>query len=447
MKWFYPALGLGALLLILAPVGLRVLSWPGEQSAEVASADVRAGEVLFAHEWQAHDKLCASGDGLGPVFNATSCAACHKQGGLGGGGGLEHNVTTFEFRRDRPVVVMDPDDQVVRNLAVRDGVIHAFAIAPEYQETLHLLGGNLPRTSRPDLGQLIGPQEKNRALGRAQRLELPAGLRLSQRNTPALFGVGLIDAIPERAILANARKQQLRYGMAPGDTDRLPVGRPSRTKDGRIGKFGWKGQSASLQEFVQAACANELGLSNPGHAQPKPLGKPDYQAVGFDLTQKQCDQMTAFVAALPRPEQRLPDDPDHRAAVVEGQQLFNKIGCAACHTPQLGSAEGIYSDLLLHRMGEELEAGGSSYGGDVPPPGRSPGDDGPLPSEWRTPPLWGVADSAPYLHDGRAATLEQAIRMHGGQAQRSAARFERLSPTRQNQVLLFLKSLRAPSGK
>ena len=104
--------------------------------------------------------------------------------------------------------------------------------------------------------------------------------------------------------------------------------------------------------------------------------------------------------------------------------------------------DGIYSDLLLHQMGQEL-VGGGSYG--EPPIPDSPGGDGPSPSEWRTPPLWGVADSAPYMHDGRADTLEEAIALHGGQGQRSALHFnQKLNRGEQLQLIAFLKTLRAP---
>jgi CxxC motif-containing protein (DUF1111 family) len=194
---------------------------------------------------------------------------------------------------------------------------------------------------------------------------------------------------------------------------------------------------------VQAACANELGLGNPGAAQPRPLGKPDYVSPGLDLTAEQCDQLTAFVASLPRPVERLPEDYSAREQAKAGKKLFRTIGCADCHTPDLGSVEGIYSDLLLHRMGQTL-VGGGSYGEPPPPlPGCSPAES-PQNDEWRTPPLWGVADSAPYLHDGRAATLEEAIQMHAGQGTRSARRFARLSQAEQAQLVAFLKTLRAP---
>src|SRR5262245_59501110 len=124
--------------------------------------------------------------------------------------------------------------------------------------------------------------------------------------------------------------------------------------------------------------------------------------------------MTEFIASLDRPGSRLPQNEPARERVVLGERVFTKIGCAECHTPNLGSIEGIYSDLLLHRMGRDLQSA-SAYYEPRPPDNNRPGTPGDVarPDEWRTPPLWGVADSAPYLHDGRAATLEEAITLHG----------------------------------
>src|SRR5207247_1863469 len=113
-------------------------------------------------------------------------------------------------------------------------------------------------------------------------------------------------------------------------------------------RFGWKAQTASMSDFVRAACANELGLGNPGQAQPKPLSNQSYQPPGLDLTAEQCDQITAFVASLSRPVEKTPQDPKEKENVVAGKKIFNSIGCASCHTPDLGGVSGLYSDLLLH---------------------------------------------------------------------------------------------------
>ncbi|MCI0456520.1 MAG: c-type cytochrome [Gemmataceae bacterium] len=414
-----------ALLVVLTPVGLRVAFWQGHTPPAADASSIEAGKTLFTHEWKPNDPLAGGGDGLGPVFNASSCVACHRQGGLGGSGGLEHNVTTFLVQPTTP------------NGKTREGVVHARASQPQFQETLALVNGELPRVARPALASLLPNQ-----FGRTG-LTIPIGVQLSQRNTPALFGSGLIDSIPDRVIIAEERWQRLRHGLAPVGDPARPIGKAPRLAEGRVGKFGWKGQSGSLLEFVQAACANELGLGNPGSAQPAPLGKPDYRPAGLDLTTEQCQQMTAFIAGLVRPTQKLPDDSAARTRVQEGERLFHKVGCADCHTPDLGSVAGLYSDLLLHRMGAEL-IGGSAYYGDPTPVANGPSSSGLLPDEWRTPPLWGVADSAPYLHDGRAKTLAEAIQLHRGQAEQSAARFSRLPSSDQARVIEFLKSLRAP---
>jgi CxxC motif-containing protein (DUF1111 family) len=401
MRRLHPAVYVVLGLLALVPPALRGLAWlraPRPWQSDPALAE--AGAKLFQHEWTPHDPLANGGDGLGPVYNASSCVACHSQGGMGGSGGLSANVTTF--------TLSVPGGQL-------EGVIHARAINPGYQES-----------------------ESSIRLG-----SNPVPIKVSQRNTPPLFGAALIDAIPDRAIIATQRREWLRWGR-PAERDvNVPVGR-ALVRNGRVGHFGWKAQSGSLAEFVQAACANELGLGNPGQAQPTPLGQPGYQPPGLDLTLEQCNQLTAFVASLPRPVERLPEEPALRGRALAGKKLFHDTGCANCHTPDVGSVEGLYSDLLLHPMGDTLQGGGS-YNSPSQPilPDTSPGD-GPSPDEWRTPPLWGVADSGPYLHDGRAGTLEQAILLHGGQGARSAQHFQKLSQAQQAQLVAFLKTLRAP---
>jgi CxxC motif-containing protein (DUF1111 family) len=182
-------------------------------------------------------------------------------------------------------------------------------------------------------------------------------------------------------------------------------------------------------------------------AQPASLSKPDYRPRGLDLTDRQCDQMTAYISSLPRPREVVPASPAEAARAVAGKKHFKQIGCANCHTPDLAEAQGIYSDLLLHQMGEGL-GGGGSYGDSPAESVDQPDSDGgsTSPSEWRTPPLWGVADSAPYLHDGRAATLAEAIKLHAGQAGPSATRFASLSDVQREELIAFLNTLRAPSA-
>jgi CxxC motif-containing protein (DUF1111 family) len=416
-------------LAVAVPLGIRAVTRPTPpQQTPLDPALVQAGQVLFNHDWVPNDPLCAAGDGLGPVYNATSCVACHKQGGVGGSGGLEHNVTVFVAGAQRMRGHFG-------NETPRQGVVHAHAV--KFQETLKDVDPGFPAISQPPLALLLPSRCGGR--GRDEQFEMALfRVQLSQRNTPALFGAKLIDEIPDSVIIANERSQRLAALGAPPDSEERPIGRALRLPDGRVGHFGWKAQSASLSDFVRAACAGELGLSNPGQDQPRPLTKPDYQVAGFDLTAQQCDQITAFVAALPRPIERPWADAGQRHAAARGRNHFDAIGCADCHVPQVGSVAGIYSDLLMHRMGSDLEGSGS-YNQQPD----SPGSDS-FPDEWRTPPLWGVADSGPWLHDGRAATLEQAIELHAGQAAGAAGRYRRLGQQEQGQLIAFLQSLRAP---
>ncbi len=416
-----------AAVAVVAPVGLRLVTKDRHRPQPVDPAMALAGEELFNHKWTPNDPLANGGDGLGPVFNANSCVFCHSQSRPGGGGDLDQNVTTFAVRSGPN---MDK---------LREGVIHRFG-----GESLAQVGPGLPDVQQVSLDQL----PKAGVPFKPGTLVLPRGVRVSQLNTPALFGTKLIDDLPDSVIIANEKAQRLRHALAPAGITDLPVGRASRTASGHVGRFGWKAQTATLAAFVRAACANELGLGNPSQPQPTPLFNPGYQPPALDLTNEQCDQITAFVAALPRPAEKPPDTPADAEAARAGKKLFASVGCADCHVPDVGGVEGIYSDLLLHHMGADLEGGGSYYDKPLPPvPGSDPGPEpvGPAtPAEWRTPPLWGVADSAPYMHDGRAATLEQAIGAHTGQGASSAARFNRLNPTEQRQLVAFLKTLRAP---
>jgi CxxC motif-containing protein (DUF1111 family) len=212
------------------------------------------------------------------------------------------------------------------------------------------------------------------------------------------------------------------------------------------------------------ACAVELGLQVPGHPQSPLPTKPEERLVGLDLTGPECDALIEFVRELPAPKVTAAN---HRAItdyIATGRKLFEKVGCAMCHVPRLGEVEGIYSDLLLHDLGTDLaDQGGYSQSFETLPDevvsaeseGTTNGASGKRPfrahatrpadaTEWRTPPLWGVGQSAPYLHDGRAETLEDAILHHGGEAARSTEMFFDLEPTDRARLIAFLKTLGTP---
>ena len=165
---------------------------------------------------------------------------------------------------------------------------------------------------------------------------------LSQRNSPALFGLGAIRSITAQRMRAVANKQAT---QTAGEIS------------GRVaGKFGWRGQVQTLQQFVSGACAGELGLNQGASAtQANDPADPNYVSPLLDISPSDVMQLTSFVASLPRPVEQ--HSKDHtRKYIRSGEKIFNSIGCAICHVPDLRPVTGLFSDLLLHDMGQELQA-------------------------------------------------------------------------------------------
>jgi mono/diheme cytochrome c family protein len=394
-----------------------------------SAKEIEAGRDLFEHEWTVNDPR-AHGDGVGPIFNATSCVACHFQGGVGGGGENRHNAVAFE-------ISPRPGDPVFHH-----GTIHNYSRDPAHQESLAKLNQLYPVVA----SQVIAPGTQH--CGPTVTPDFDP-VRIDQVQPTSLFGAGWIDLISERAITQNRmsrlRKQTLKELQL--DFDQIPVGRSRVLEDGSIGKFGWKSQHSSLAAFVNAACANELGLGTPETPQANYVGDTP-TPVKADLDKKQVRALVSFVKTLPRPVEA-----DTSAISERGKALFKTAGCSVCHVPDMGGVSGVYSDFLLYSLDEPPQnpggfpGRGGSYGGEPPPQLNLPQrpDDEPKPSEWRTPPLWGVADSAPYLHDGRAATLHDAILDHKGDAKLALKAYQQLSGDDQAALVAFLKTLKAPT--
>jgi CxxC motif-containing protein (DUF1111 family) len=466
----------GALAWIVTPIGAAdAPKSPGRDS-------VALGEELFHREWVANDTRSPRGDGLGPVYNDTSCVACHNLGGPGGAGPASKNIFLLNAVRataqaqGRKVVAADepnepekaatpptPAGPVGFHPGFRDSrsiVLHRFGTDPRYGEWASKKLGMPALVSGPALRQqaslsLASRIERQSPLGARRIVFEGFQITRSERNTSPLFGAGLIDAIDDEAIEAVAVDQ------AKSKTFPEVHGRVGRLPDGRIGRFGWKAQMASLDDFVRTACAVEIGLEVPDHHQSidplAPGGKPR----GLDLIDEECSSLTRFVASMPAPVERKPSGPHEASWISAGRTLFVTTGCASCHRPKLGGVDGLYSDLLLHDMGPSLGDTGS-YGIRQPDSSEETNDSGrPILAganrpdsptfvagarrqEWRTPPLWGLRDSGPYLHHGRAETLEQAIALHGGEAERTTRRYFDLSPAERSKLEAFLKSLVAP---
>lgn len=264
-------------------------------------------------------------------------------------------------------------------------------------------------------------------------------------NTTALFGAGWIDRISIKTIVYESRQRSFRAvsDELSGKLDRIRPGRPRVLADGRIGKFGWKAQFANLEDFVAAACANELGLGNSKMEQARPWTRANHAKVRPDLDDAQFRALVAYVDTLPRPVEIVPDDQENLERVERGKAIFSQIGCTLCHTPDLGGVHGVYSDFLLHRLSSPNPSG-NTYdqleGIPIPLP-----EEHPLPDEWKTPALWGVADSAPYFHDGASLTLESAILRHEGDAASVTRLYRSLAEDDRKSVIAFLTTLKAPA--
>jgi CxxC motif-containing protein (DUF1111 family) len=364
--------------------------------------------------------------------------ACHHQGGPGGAGPTSTNVEILSAATRFGSTSRADSHPGLRTS--RSVVLHRFGVDPMYKAwRLRLLGNDALAdmvesvdTEIQQVHKMMGPESS--ALGMRRGRSLVAGIVLPQRNPPALFGTGLIDAIADEALLAAEKQRFPEFPEVRGHVNHL--------KDGRIGRFGWKAEVPTLREFVLAACANELGLEVPGHHQAVSPLEPDAKANGLDLTKEECDALVAYVRQLPAASGRRPAGAREAQAVATGRSRFEAAGCATCHLPRLGGIEGMYSDLLLHDLGVMLSDSSSYYG--IKEPDSASG--GAKNQEWRTPPLWGFRESGPYLHDGRANTLEEAVALHGGQATASAKRFFKLLPEERLQVQAFLRSLRAPAA-
>lgn len=487
-----------------AMAGVVAVARAADRSGEVAGRDVDRGRELFTREWVPGDPAGHPGDGLGPMYNDTSCVACHNQGGVGGGGPSHKNVDhvtavvtpvagepgqaggpsllgmivrrpqaprTKAAAPARPRTKGEPADRsplIKLHAGFRDAsnlVVHRFGLDADHaQRRSQVLNPHMAPTARQNAGIFTHSPEMASLAMQMERFPVVLPVELghfiltrSQRNPAPLFGAGLIDAIPDAVLEAAAAQKDLRFPEVQG--------RVCRLDGGRIGRFGWKADQASLEDFVLTACAVELGLEVPGRHQGIRPDDPDYRSPGLDLTRDECDALTAFVRSLPAPTQRTPATRKEAEAIGSGRAAFDRIGCAACHRPRLGSVDGIYSDLLLHDLGETL-GGNGTYGSFLPDTEESgPLADAGFPSgldafaggppsprpakrkEWRTPPLWGIRDSGPYLHDGRAETLEQAIALHDGEARWSRTYYFRLSNEERVALETFLKSLVAPGTR
>jgi CxxC motif-containing protein (DUF1111 family) len=344
----------------------------GEYGAPLSGIDAEQrasfeqGRILF-------DRDFGFSEGVGPLLNGDSCRSCHFDPVIGGAGpsGVD---------------------------AMRQGIFAGFVFSP-------------PSTGTALLRHSVS----------AVRPEADAEANFfEQRQTPSTLGLGLLEQVPREAIEALAD---------PDDADGNGIaGRAHLLDDGRLGRFGWKGNVPSVRDFVRDALSGELGMTvpdEPGLSFGSTMDSdeaPDPEADASTV-----DALTAFIAFLaPPPRTRIDPTSEDR-----GEVIFNSIGCADCHVPMLQTTEGTevraYTDLLLHNVAEPTALGIEE------------GDAGI--HDFRTPPLWGLGRSAPYLHDGRASTVEDAIAAHAGEATAAREGVANLNAIDQEALYAFLRSL------
>lgn len=423
-----------------------------------ARMDVTLGRSIFNKLWVSSPSSTTASDGLGPLFNARSCAGCHLQNGRGRTPDTHQN-----------------EDKAV-SLLLRLSVPQPESMSPAHAEQYKTLGlipepvygaqlQNFSVQGLPAEGQLkvsyeplsvffadgeeVILQKPIYSIESLSYGELSTEVRMSARIAPPMHGLGLLEAISEDDLLANeASEAWLELGIN-GHLNRVWDRQHQQT---RIGRFGWKALHPSLHQQNAAALFEDIGISSTFFpegfgactpAQTQCLGLPDGNSPhldGVEASNAMVDLLTSYTRHLAVVDRFESDDETHR----QGRQLFYEVGCHACHRPSYQTSssapEGLanltiwpYTDLLLHDMGDGLADDHAEFDAK----GR----------EWKTPPLWGVGlapeinGSRHLLHDGRARNVLEAILWHGGEAQMVRDRFLALDKTSREALLLFIESL------
>ncbi len=376
---------------------------PGLTAEELAA--FQRGQVLF-------EKRFTPAEGLGPLYNATSCRSCHSQPVTGG---------SAELYRNFYLAMIGTAPSQLAHFEAPSPVVPAFGP--------HDLGGSTFFSL--ESGRLVIPPNY---------FGLP--VVVAQRNAISIFGTGLFEFVSNATILANED---------PFDANGDGISGRGNYDFGDLGRFGLKAQSNNIERFTRPPLRNQMGIttdpflgsagtvslasvavqgtSNPNNPTTDMDPVPDPELSHDDL-----GDLIAFSRFLAPPALKLPFTP----AALQGQQLFGQINCTACHLPSLDSSLGpveAYTDLLLHDMGPGL-ADNLQFGQPLASTGSTSSA-----SEFRSQPLWGVSLHGPWLHDGRAETLSEAIEAHGGEAQAIRDAYLALSSSDQQAVVEFLEHL------
>ncbi|PTS85526.1 thiol oxidoreductase [Pseudomonas sp. HMWF032] len=424
----------------------NAFSLPSANLTPSRRLDFSVGNSFFRNPWVTAPATTTARDGLGPLFNTNACQNCHIKDGRG------HPPTSDAISSVSMLVRLSiPAGSEHAEIIQRLGVL----AEPTY-------GGQLQDMANPG----VPPEGKVRVSYSTQQVSFADGTRIelrkpnleisqlgygalhpdtlfSARIAPPMIGLGLLEAIPEAAILANADPEDSDNDGISGRANQVWDREKQRTV---LGRFGWKAGQPTLNQQNAEAFANDMGLTSSLVSQDNcTAAQPDCRSAPHGGEPEVSDNILASVLFYTRnlgvPARRGADTPQ----VLTGKTLFHQAGCQGCHTPQFTTASDAaepelanqlirpYSDLLLHDMGEGLA--------DNRPEFLASG------REWRTPPLWGIGLTETvnghtlFLHDGRARNLLEAILWHGGEAEAAKQQVITFNADERNALLAFLNSL------
>ncbi|TAH25327.1 MAG: thiol oxidoreductase [Cytophagales bacterium] len=415
--------------------GNQVPGLTGEESGKFV-----VGNSFFRSNWVTSPSSTTARDGLGPFFNARSCGSCHAKDGRGfppESGELDMHSLLFRLS----IEGTNPDGSPKAHPEY-GGQIQSSAIQGLQAEAQPLVEYIDFEYTYPD-GEILKLRKPIYSFS-TNYGNLEANVKTSPRVGLQLCGMGLLEAIPENDILKLSDE-------ADSNNDQIS-GKPNYVWDYEsnkktLGRFGWKANQPSLRQQVAGAFNGDIGITSelftkeefPSSIIEIILNLPNGGVP--EISNKTIDEVTFYCQTLAVPARRNFKNPD----VIEGKQLFTKIGCEKCHhaeyktsafhSPSVLSSIVIrpYTDMLLHDMGTALADNREDFQANG--------------LEWRTTPLWGlgliktVNNHTFLLHDGRARNIEEAIIWHGGEAENSKKEFSKLNKTDRLKLLQFLNSL------
>ncbi|WP_062384051.1 di-heme oxidoreductase family protein [Pseudomonas abietaniphila] len=425
-------------------------SLPSANLAPTRRLDFSVGNSFFRNPWVIAPSTTTARDGLGPLFNTNACQNCHIKDGRGHPPepGADNAVSMLVRLSipDEPVYAeqikrlgLTPEPvygKQLQDMAI-PGVTPEGKVRVEYDSmTVHFRDGTPAHLRRPTL----------------QITQLGYGAmhpqtRASARIAPPMIGLGLLEAIPEAAILANADPEDSKGTGITGTPNWVWDDAQQKTV---LGRFGWKASQPSLNQQNAHALAGDMGLTSSLKSaddctptQTACLAAPNGE--GPDGEPEVSDNILRLITFYTRnlgvPARRDVSD----AQVLAGKNLFFKAGCQQCHTPQFTTAANAaepelanqvirpYTDLLLHDMGEGLADNLTEFQANG--------------QQWRTPPLWGigltqaVSGHTQFLHDGRARSIMEAVLWHGGEALPAQRQVLAFDAQQRAALLAFLNSL------